>query len=777
MIRELLPTVLRWRRWRIAAGAAGLLSVGLLATPQFDVLGFEAALACSLVLPFCAGALGAGFRRSGLPQDRPYRALGTLVLAAEILVAGPVALLVLNMLRAPVCDPLEGLAFFFLLPAFSVALAALAGWTLALAFRTPFGAALAWMALWGASLSVVAYRFMATPAVAFYGPFFGWYPGALYDSWIPVSAPLLTFRLTNLVEAAAALAVVRWALDPASGRLSARRLFRSHRAPWIVLPLLGAVALGWRAGPALGHRTSTDHIAEVLGSRAAGLVCDIHAPWALPLEDLRLLVEDCDYRVHQIRSLLGLPQPGERITVFVFVDEFQKKRLIGAGRISIAKPWRREVYVQIAGFPHPVLKHELAHVVAGEWASGPFRVSGRAGGWLPIPGLIEGAAVAIDWAPDVLSPHGWAAAMDRLGLLPDAGGLVGIGFLGEAAGLAYTAMGSFVRWLIETRGAGAFGTAYAGGDFAGAYGRTLHELWREWRVWLASVPLDPAQIAAAEERFDVPGFFEARCPHARAKLAIERDRRAAAGDWPGAIVLQAEICDLAGGDPGSRLRLAAALLAAGDVTGARRAADDLLVRDDLGGNLRNAVEELRADARWLDGDPSEALAVYRRLLDWTTEPAARRLLLAKIRAASDPAGAPMLRDYLLRPWTGGVGAAIDRLSSYVRDRPEDPIGHYLLGRRLIETRDLDDAEAALWTAVDLGLAPDDLRLEAIRLLAMLAYRKGDLDQAESDARALASSASPQYRSEGGDWLERIRWVRFHAAAPTYLPAIPIDQLP
>ena len=38
---------------------------------------------------------------------------------------------------------------------------------------------------------------------------------------------------------------------------------------------------------------------------------------------------------------------------------------MGAADTYIAKPWRREVYVQAAGYPHPVLGHELMHVLAG----------------------------------------------------------------------------------------------------------------------------------------------------------------------------------------------------------------------------------------------------------------------------------------------------------------------------------------------------------------------------------------------------------------------------
>jgi hypothetical protein len=353
------------------------------------------------------------------------------------------------MLRAPICDPLQGLVFFLLLPACSAALAALAGWFLALLARTSAGATLLWTLAFLASLALVGWRFYATPAVSFLGPFFGQYPGVLYDTLIPVSGRLLSYRATNLVEAGALLAVAAFAWDPGTARLSLRRLGRARLAPFVVLPLLGLAAAAYVYGPVLGHRTDTAFIGSRLGRLLRGPTCDVYAPRELAPRDAALLVEDCEFRAQQIRRLAGMPPGAERVTVLVFRDDAEKAALMGAGRTSVAKPWRREVYVHTPVFPHPVLKHELAHVLLGELCPPPFRVPAQWGGLLPLPGLIEGGATAAEWPVDELTPHGWAAAMDRLGLLPPAATLVGTGFLGENAGLAYTATGSFVRWLID----------------------------------------------------------------------------------------------------------------------------------------------------------------------------------------------------------------------------------------------------------------------------------------------------------------------------------------
>src|SRR5690606_11745554 len=119
------------------------------------------------------------------------------------------------------------------------------------------------------------------------------------------------------------------------------------------------------------------------------------------------------------------------------------------------------------GFPHPVLAHAVAHVVAGNLAPWPFHVSGAAAGLWPNPGLIEGLAVALAWdAREGLTPHEWARAMLDLGLMPRLGDLLGLGFLQGNAGRAYTASGSFLRYLGDTRGAEVLRRTYAGGDVA-----------------------------------------------------------------------------------------------------------------------------------------------------------------------------------------------------------------------------------------------------------------------------------------------------------------------
>lgn len=763
--RETLRALGRWRRLRCAAGVSFALGVGLLFVPHFNELGFEAALATSAVIPIAAGLVAAGVRRLAGALDRPWTLLAALLATAACLVGLPLLMLSLFLIAAPICDPLQGLAFFALLPLTSALLAVVVGWFLALTTASSRRATGWWLAVVAASLGLVVHRFFATPAVSFFGPFFGHYPGVLYDTLIPVSGRLLSYRATNLVEAAALLAVVRWGWDPAAGCVSLRRLLRSRAAALTVPPLLGACALAWALGPELGHRTDTEHIAARLGAHAAGRSCDVYGPAEAPPEELRLLAEDCDFRVEQIRRFAGLPEAGDRVTVLLFRSEEEKAARMGAGRTSVAKPWRREVYVHDPAFPHRVLKHELAHVLLGELCDGPFRVPARWGGLLPLPGLIEGGAVAAEWPVDELTPHGWAAAMDRLGLLPPAETLLGIGFLGENAGLAYTAMGSFVRWLRDERGPEAFRRAFRDGDFEAACGRPLDALWSEWRDWLAGIPLDDAQMDAARARFDVPGYFAMRCPHAVAEAVARRDALLASEDFAGAREAQEEACRLSGDDPWQRVAKLGLAVLLDRTDEAESLARTLLADRALGPRMHDVVRVLRADAAWLAGREAEARVVYEEVLPRVTRSAERRLLLVKLHVLARPALSAMLRDGLVRfgrPGPGpesGEAAWRARLEESVRQAPEDPVVGYLLGRALYNELDFGPAERRLRAALASGLAPDELRREAAALLVNLQYRRGAWEEAARFARLLADSANAEYRAQGEDWLERIAWRR------------------
>ena len=152
------------------------------------------------------------------------------------------------------------------------------------------------------------------------------------------------------------------------------------------------------------------------------------------------------------------------VTAYFFRNDREKKELIGVGRTLIAKPWRREVYLQMAGWPDPVLGHEIVHAVLADAGRPPFGIAATWGGLIPNPGLTEGAATALAWdIRDDLDPDQWSRIMMDRGELPSAETVMSVAFSALPARRAYMAAGSIVRFLMATRGMEAFVDAYRAG--------------------------------------------------------------------------------------------------------------------------------------------------------------------------------------------------------------------------------------------------------------------------------------------------------------------------
>src|SRR5690606_32256655 len=239
-----------------------------------------------------------------------------------------------------------------------------------------------------------------------------------------------------------------------------------------------------------------------LGGVARSGMCVVRASrWVSPKVAQRTAWE-CEGHVRALRQHFELPGSGPTITVYLFASAEEKGRLMGARTTYLAKPWRREVFVQSEAFPHPVLGHELAHAVTADFGAGPFRVAGPLGGLIPDPGRIEGFAVAA--APteegDATEAQ-WARALLELGQLPPSRSLFSLGFLGSAAVKSYTSAGAFVAFLHRKLGASLMKRWYRGDDLEALSGRSWAELDREYRAALADEALSERVRALAEELF------------------------------------------------------------------------------------------------------------------------------------------------------------------------------------------------------------------------------------------------------------------------------------
>ncbi len=536
-LRSQLLDLRRGRPLAVAVVAALVVMSAVGFLPLFGGPGYEHALATGLLLPGLTAATTA------LDLTRPGRilpsALGALLEGARngaILASISLATAVLHLVHVRTCDPFGQVPLFFLTAFFGCVLAGVYGAVLAeLVVRgrkrrrlLAIGLSVAAVLL---CVAVSVGRFVTSPMIFAFDPFVGYFSGTLYDTIVNPGTALYTYRLGTLTTIAAALAIASGLDRKSDGRVELRSLLGAKLRLGIGIAFaLGSLAIT-AAGATLNHWHTKETITEALGGHREGPRCTVVYPKGTRVDEADLLLRDCEGQLAHVERTMGTRGP-ERVTAFFFASPDDKKRFMGAAHTYIAKPWRHEVYLQVAGFPHPVLGHELAHVVAGSVGQGPFRVAGEWGGLLPNPGLIEGMASAISPDDEDLTDAQWARAMKDLDLLPPMGRIFSLGFLGESSAKSYTVAGAFVQWVMDRFGLPTLHSWYGGKSLDGLTSLSWAELDAGFKAYLDTVEFPPAAKAFAEAKFKRPGVFGRACPHLVDRLRGEADACREAADVP-----------------------------------------------------------------------------------------------------------------------------------------------------------------------------------------------------------------------------------------------------
>ncbi|HET9624392.1 MAG TPA: hypothetical protein VFP84_23630 [Kofleriaceae bacterium] len=769
----------RTRLW-IWGTLAAALGVGLGWLPLFGVLGFELATAAALFAAVMGLDVG-----SALARERQRGAAPTTLRAATArAMARAVAVMVIPAVIAAVrgiwvatCDWAFGLEAYLAMPIATAALAGALGHALGVVCgpRRFVGAAIAQLPALGVVLAAL-WRFYREPPVFSYNAILGYFPGNLYDENIRLSWPLLWSRLDDAAWVALAVGLVGLAYDPARHRVRWRRAPasepRKRTATFVATAVAFVVGCALHLeGGALGFAVNASDIERELDGTIETAHFIIHYAHREDIDaQIDLIAEDHEFRYAEVVAQLGAAPPG-KLRSFYFADHDQKARWFGARDVEMAKPWRREIYLDHRTFPHGSLRHEIAHAVASAFGDPWFGVAARHHIFAN-PGLIEGLAVAVDWPGgyERPTPHEAVRALAELGIQPALGQLLSLEFFSVSSARGYTTAGSFLRYLLDTYGAAKLRQLYgSGGDFEAAYGVPLAVLEAGWRAMIEQIQLAPEAIEAQRERFRGVSVFARPCPHAIAAWRERAGKALGAGDREAALGWLREVCAVSPDEPRHVLELAD-LLAVGD-----------------------AFERVQARALWLGlaGDGDRVTSTLRvEVLERLARDAARRgdraAVHARIRQAFDlPIDSNERRQLdaeaftLLHP-----GPAADALYAYffvpgpvppivlaqwaVIAEPGLGFAHYLLGLQYTIAEKWAPAAAELSRAIDLDLPGPQFARNAARRLAVAAYRAHDRGRVE---KAIAVLAGPGMttpdRFLADDWKARLAFDATSSGA--YMP--------
>jgi hypothetical protein len=742
---------------------AALFGVGFL--PLFGGPGYEHALASGILLP-SAAAIATTFdlTRAAAPSPLSCVRRG---LASGLLLAGVAWLTAcLHGIRVGFCDLWGGMTLFVLTAGFGACLGGLWGAVAAEIVRSIAAPSRASARGGGALLRAVGCvllaisapvggvvvsvaRFYGSPMIFAYDPFFGYFSGTLYDTVVDARPELWTYRAGSAATILGAGLV--------SAALMRGERGRAVLAPWRGSPRTGVcLRLGLGAwlvslevtarGSALGHFQSAATIASALGGHVSGPHCDVIYPDSVLGRDAQTMLLDCEQELAAVERKLATRLPG-RVTVFEFADSEQKRRLMGAADTSIAKPWRHEAYVQLAAYPHPVLGHEIAHVVASSFARGPFKVGG---GLWPNPGIIEGVAVAASPDDDELTSAQWARAMLEVGLLPPTQEIFSLGFLGQSAERSYTVAGAFVAWVMERWGLAVVQAWYRGEALEGL----THEGWDaldgEFRVWLMTMPLPPAGMEYARARFGRSSVWRRKCPHVVDAFDRAGDRCRDEHRFDAAVGLYDQALDRDPDDWRARFGRAWGLVQVGERPAGLDALAGLARDETAPRPWRDRAEEAIADDALLQGRDAEAEEAFRAVASRTpNEDLARSLEVKALGSASAP-GKRAIVDLLIGesghvpdPWLGAVSTA------EWADTTHDPLAEYLLGKNLLVHGQWARAALHLDRALAGGAPTARVGRELLRSRAICACALGDAAALDRVQSAIASGGSPFADAAGG----------------------------
>jgi len=742
-------------------GIVAWVGAGLCFVPLFDLLGYEFSAVVGTVGGVAAGVLAVGVVRQARERSESV-GVGVLFVRAWLSGAAtlllPLLFIVANALRVRNCDWQEGFAFYLLIPGVSTAYGASAGTFFGLATSSSRRGTLLWL-LWltGSVVGVVLHVLFEPPKFA-YHPLFGFVPGPLYDEEVSITGTLLLSRGMALLTAGGFLLLAGATHVPASQRLRWRAVGSRRLSAACCVGVFVVWGIAQAKAGALGLRPTRRDLRAVLDGRleTEHLVLFYEAD-ALPPEEARRFADDAEFRYYQLARFFGFDLKG-KVGIYLFTSPQQKKRWIGAEHTSLANPLHREVYLNREGFPHSVLKHELAHLFAGEFHPW-MRLS-------PAIGLLEGVAVAADWSEGRLTPHQWSRAMQRLGLLPEMTRLMSPwGFWGEASSRAYTASGSFCRWLMETRGMERLARVYPTGNFARVYGESLEALHAEWQAFLRTVPLSAADLREARRRFQQRSLFQKTCAHVVAHLEEAARRRESVGDFAGARALYERLLAFEPNNPEIRWRILQTHLAAKEWTRVRALAPPLAHDPNASDLIRLWATEALADAHWRLGDLPRARDGFDavRRADYSPE-LNRRTALKRAALQQNPNAQRLLRAYFDEP---RADVRLYRLRELTLLEPSFALGYYLLGRALCQAEQWEDALPMLERAERLGLPDRNFRAESARWRGVALFRLRRY-RAADEAFALAASLVDREgdRLDLADWRERCAWAaeRSHPAA-------------
>lgn len=761
-------TTFRSKPYIVASGILVLAAIIMTQIPLLSDLGFEFAMTMAVVMAYVIGFMNIHIMISWRSHDQPIAFFPTFFWLGGVSCSTllfPYLTMFFNSWLSGLCNVLEGTFFYLLLPGITVIWAVAVGMACALLCRKRLYAGLLFIGVTLATYTLGIYRVLAEPPVFVYNPIIGYFPGPIYDEVVRITQTLLIARSIDLVGVIALITGLGLCIDPVTWKIQLPRLFSRYRWPEeagrsmtrvvCLMACLFLVAAYLYRAP-LGLVIDRDYIQQTLGGHRQTAHFDIYYDInAATGRHVDLMAKDHEYQFAQLLDFLDIDPPEQRIRSYIYTSADQKKRLMGARYTSLERPGDDEMHLNDADFPHPVMKHELAHVLSASFGNALYGGSYKMG-------FHEGMAVAADWRGDRLTAHQWSRAMRELGLAPPLASIIGtFGFWTSASSRSYTLCGSFVRFLIDRYGVTAFKKAFPDGAVDIAYGQELPVLIRQWETYIDNLVLSEDALRIARQRFLQPSIFQRHCPHEVAALNDQAWQAYQSRRYPEAIRLFDQVRMLEPDNPSSLRGLLYAAYRNKAYSRADTLSAYMLAKPGQVVGLLTDAYLIQGDLSWKRRDVARARERYEQALALHGSDRVDREVLVKLNTLEQADVRDGVFDYLMAG--GNQTAQVMLVREAIASVPDFATGYYLVGRRLYLTETYVQAIPYLVQADSLSLPAPLLQQENLRLLGRCYFYEGAYDQAIEIFQRLSEHASSVWmRGQAQEWIRRCLWFSENA---------------
>ncbi len=481
--------------------------------PLLNYLGFEFSAATVLLAGIVSGVLTISFfkEKDFESKSELWGFIGKIYSAQTVLLLIPLLLSLANAILVKNCSIEDGLFFysFIVIPGvfFSCGLA-IATTVVFKKMQTTIFTILFILIL--LHIPIVG---LFKPQIYAFNLILGFFPGFTYDETLDITRRLIIFRFQTLAVAGFLLTMSIW-IWQFKKRKQRRFAFPILETAIMALflPIILVVIL---FSERFGFSSSEKFIRQKLAGNYKTEHFEIIYPaGSVKRERIRQIGKLHEFYLSELNKELDISSIN-KVKTFIYSSPEQKGKLIGASYTNIAKPWLRQIHINISDL-EASLKHEMTHVIAADFGWSPLRIGKNSG-------LTEGLAMALERASTTGSSlHHTAALIFAAGLNPDVAALFSFGnFALQNASVSYNIVGSFSRYLIDTRGIELFKKLYNTGDFENIYGVKLSNLITEWRASLKKISLSNSEIIKAQFLFRRPSIFGKECARVLANLNNE----------------------------------------------------------------------------------------------------------------------------------------------------------------------------------------------------------------------------------------------------------------